>query len=242
MTVNFIFCSQVVYWCLVLCRCHPNSLWPFARSSESYTESLLIDGQIALMYLIVRGRGNIWCAFHVCTHIKSYYLNNTCCHAPHTHPYSKTVFLSSWGLRSSLRLLQVQREGCSPQRGVCLRPTLQPWCFFQTRPVSEIQTGMGTEPASCFLTLRIRIFRFFCKFSRSTQVCLDGTHQTNDYSTHQACIVAPKMQQQFMQGMDVSLNISHAREICMQSVEAFPALFSFSWLACPGQIWFTALL
>lgn len=155
-----------------------------------------MDGQICINDYNSDGEGKLMmCCSHVHTYkVIQYYLNNTCCHAVHTHPYAKTyVFLSSWGLRSSLRLLQVQGEGWCPRRGVCLRPTLRPWCFFQTRLVPEMQTGIGTEPVSCFLTLRIRIrFFFFCKFSKRTQVSLDCTHRTK--ITHHASIVAPKMQ------------------------------------------------
>lgn len=110
------------------------------------------------MIIIVEYRRSLWCVVHMCTCKKSYYLNTTCCHAVYIHPYCKTdVFLSSSGLRSSFRLSLVQGAGWCPRRGVCLRPTLWPWCFFQTRPGSEMQTEMGEEPVSCYLTLRIRI-------------------------------------------------------------------------------------
>lgn len=60
----------------------------------------------------------------------------------------KESFLSSYRHRSIFRLLQVQGEGCCPRRGVCLRATLWLWCFFQTRPGPELQTGTAPSQSA----------------------------------------------------------------------------------------------
>lgn len=148
-----------------------------------------------------------------------------CIHYTSILPY---VFLSN----QSFRLLLVQGEGWCPRKRVCLRSILRPWCFFQTKPGPEMQTGMGSEPVSSYLTLRIGIRFFF--WAGFTWLCLGGT----DHTVTQSCVVAPKMQQQF-EGNECypkSTNTSHARKVCMQSVKAFPALLSSSWLVCPLKL------
>ena len=101
------------------------------------SQSLRMDAQIEINEY---NRGRLWCAVHMCAHIKLYYVNTTCCHAVRTHPNCRSdVFISNRGLRSSLRLSLVHGEEWRPRRDVCLRPTLRPWCFFQT--------GLGPEKA-----------------------------------------------------------------------------------------------
>ena len=165
-TINSIFCSQVILQGMVLTagalQVSPMvTVYTFLQISHRLcshiplrrTQTLTMNSQIGIN-IGVKGK-----AYDVlCTHMKPYYLNTTCCQAPYTHPCCRNnVFISSRGLRSSLRRSLVHGEGWCPRRGVCLRPTLRPWCFFQTRPGPEMQTGMGSQPASCYSTLRIRI-------------------------------------------------------------------------------------
>ena len=142
-------------WHLLLCGCHHRRL----ESTYTFLEirlgvclsgicarspSLRMDAQIEINEY---NRGRLWCAVHTCAHIKLYYLNTTC-HAACTHPNGRSdVFISTRGLRSSLRLSLVHGEGWCPRRDVCLRPTLRPWCFFQTRPGPENadRNGLGTS-------------------------------------------------------------------------------------------------
>ena len=145
---------------------------------------------------------------------------------PYTHVHiAKRTRL---GLITSFRLELVRGEGVVPPEGWWLKVGFTTVMLFPDQTCAWMQTGMGSQPEGLLLSFKNPIH-----FSLAALMSVSPITQMAP-SSHTSHIITPKMQQQFKANecCPKSTNTSHAREVCMQSVKAFPALFSFSRLAC----------
>lgn len=157
------------------------------------------------------------------------------CKHIHTAWLTRFFFFIKPGAHSQLQALAGPGRGVVPLVGCLLKAHFTTMMLFpdQTWAWNADRNGLGASD----LLLNFKNPSHF--FGRFDPIVLGGRDHTDDYRfTRQPFVVAPKTQQQFKgnESYPKSTNTSHARKVCMQSVEAFPALFLFSWPAYPLKL------